>query len=241
VKTFQDMGIPFPLFEACIDEACEYRGSGRCSICEVPSEHIFELGIGCALIVDCSQCGAANGLDAHDRMAATCRVCEFSISFPADRRNDVVTCYTCLRVGRAAITKDTPFGMVSWEQIYTGITHGTPGLITTDFETVELEDDWVGARLPLAMMNELLRTPTFPTIQGEVWEFCCQQPMVYVGSWEREEFNMRSPDGNGKAYFESIVQDSDEGLWEDEMGDITGVYVFRCQHCNRFLANWDMA
>ena len=106
---------------------------------------------------------------------------------------------------------------------------------------VRLEDGWFGAKLPQADMFELLRTPTFSTIQGERWLFCCRRPMIYVGSWSREQFSRRSPDGDGRAYFDSIVQNSVPGLWGDELHDITGTYVFHCPVCERLTANWDIA
>ncbi len=122
-----------------------------------------------------------------------------------------------------------------------GVTHGVPGLNRTDFEMVPKEDDWVGARLPREMMFELLRTPTYNTIQGERWQFCCRQPMVFLGEWSREEFSRRAPDGDGRRFFETIVEDTVPGLWEDQLHDITGVYVFRCASCGRLTAHWDIA
>jgi hypothetical protein len=62
-----------------------------------------------------------------------------------DLPDQIVACYSCLRQGRAAITKDTELGMVSWEQAFEGVTHGIPGLAHPDFELVPKENDWVGA------------------------------------------------------------------------------------------------
>ncbi len=44
------------------------------------------------------------------------------------------------------------------------------------------------------MMFELLRTPTYMSIQGDRWQRCCRQPMVFLGRWERPEFSDRAPD-----------------------------------------------
>jgi uncharacterized protein CbrC (UPF0167 family) len=143
-------------------------------------------------------------------------------------------------VGGAAITKDTKLGMISWEQAFQGVTHGIPGLDRDDFEMVPKNDGWVGARLPQEMMYELLRTPTYLTIQGERWQFCCQRPIIFVGEWSRDEFSRRAPDGNGRAFFEAIVQNTDPGLWEDRLHDAIGVYVFRCPACGRLTAHWDI-
>jgi uncharacterized protein CbrC (UPF0167 family) len=131
--------------------------------------------------------------------------------------------------------------MITWDQTITGISHGAPGLVTDMFETVEVGEGWVGARIPEAHMFELLRTPGYLTIQGEVWQFHCEQPMIYVGRWSREDFSARSLDGNGKRFFESVVNDPVPGLWEDELHDITGVYVFRCGDCGTLIAHWDLA
>jgi uncharacterized protein CbrC (UPF0167 family) len=90
-------------------------------------------------------------------------------------------------------------------------------------------------------MFELLRTPTYKSIQGEVWQFCCCRPMVFIGEWSREEFARRAPDGDGQRYFEEVVPDSVPGLWGNQLHDIIGVYVFRCPSCGRVTAHWDIA
>jgi len=182
-----------------------------------------------------------NGLDANDREDSPCRQCKTNVSFPDLGEEEIKACYACLRFGKAAITKDTELGMISWEQTFEGVTHGIPGLSRNDFEMVLKEDDWVGARLPQETMFELLRLPTYSSIQGERWQFCCRQPMVFLGEWSREEFSRRAPDGDGRRLFEEIVQDSVPGLWEDELHDITGVYVFRCKSCGKLTAHWDIA
>jgi len=240
-KTFAELGIPFPLYAGPSDQASEYCGLGPCSLCGGKPRHCFRLDIGCALICDCPSCGMANGLDANDREDAPCRQCKKNVSFPDVGEDEIKVCYACLRSGKAGITKDTELGMISWEQAFEGITHGIPGLSRSDFEMVPKEDGWVGAKLPQEMMFELLRMPTYATIQGERWQFCCRQPMVFLGEWSREEFSRRATDGDGQRLFEKIVQDPVPGLWEDELGDITGVYVFRCRSCDKLTAHWDLA
>src|SRR5262245_14217433 len=42
-QTFRDLGIPFALFDAPTSEAKEYRGIGRCSLCQTEGVHCFEL------------------------------------------------------------------------------------------------------------------------------------------------------------------------------------------------------
>jgi uncharacterized protein CbrC (UPF0167 family) len=131
--------------------------------------------------------------------------------------------------------------MLTWEQTLTGVSHGMPELSHPDFAMVRHEGGWVGARLPVADILELLRTPTYSTIQGERWLFCCKQPMVFLGQWSRQRFKDVAPDGDGRALFEDVVDDSVPGLWEDALHDATGVYVFRCSGCGRKRAHWDIA
>lgn len=239
--TFNDLRISFPLFEGKVKDASEYIGECKCSVCGKNQKHCFELGIGCALMIKCEKCSAENGLDADDREDGTCYSCGDPIPFPEDGDEEIAICYDCLRAGKGAITKDTELGMISWEQTYTGVTHGIPGMDRDDFEMVPTDSDWVGAKLDKDIMFELLRTPTYITIQGEKWQFCCKQPMVFVGSWSREDFSKYSEDGNSKAFFKSIIQDEVPGLWEDELHDETGIYVFECKHCGTKRAIWDLA
>jgi uncharacterized protein CbrC (UPF0167 family) len=240
-KTFVDLGIPFPLFDGPSDQASEYCGVCTCSLCGVTQQHCFRLGIGCAVMIECPNCTSLNGLGAYDREDVSCRQCHAPMPFPDIEDPEIKACYSCLRSGKAAITKDTELGMVSWEQAFEGVTHGIPGLNRSDFEMVPKEDDWVGARLPEEFMFELLRTPTYGSIQGEQWQFCCRAPMVFVGEWSRDEFARRAPEGDGARYFDEIVQNKIPGLWEDKLHEITGVYVFRCSTCDRVTAHWDVA
>ncbi len=239
--TFAQLGVPFPLFEASTDQANEYCGEADCSLCGKTKQHCFYLGIGCAVMLNCLHCGTLAGLDAYDQEDTSCHSCGTSIPFPDVGEEEVSVCYGCLRSGKAAITKDTQLGMISWRQALEGVTHGSPGLKHSDFEMVPKQGDWAGARLPHAMMWELLRTPTYSIIQGERWQFCCRRPMIFVGEWSRDDFSRRAPDGDGCRFFNEIVQDPVSGLWEDELHDVTGVYVFRCPQCDRLTAHWDIA
>lgn len=81
-KTFAQLGIPFPLFEAPTDQAGEYCGLRTCSLCGRAGVHCFELGIGCAVMSDCPACGTATGLDADDREDGACRQCRASVPVP---------------------------------------------------------------------------------------------------------------------------------------------------------------
>jgi uncharacterized protein CbrC (UPF0167 family) len=240
MKTFAELGTPFPLFDAPAEDASEFAGAGECSLCGRHADVRFTLGIGCGVMRECPACGVVSGLDAQDAEAVECRACKRSIPFP-DLPDEIACCYSCLREGRAALTKDTELGMVSWEQAFEGLTHGLPGLSAADFELVSTESDWVRVRLPSAIMFELLRTPTYSSIQGERWLFCCKAPMTFMGAWSRERFQEEAPNGDGRTLFDSLVEGVVPGLWEGELHDTTGIYVFRCETCGRRRAHWDIA
>ncbi len=239
-KSFDDLGIPFPLFKGKVDDAYEYIGESTCSVCNNEKSHCFVLGIGCALMIKCGECGMENGLDAHDRKDINCYSCNSKVSFPIFNCENISICYECLREGKGAITKGSELGMISWEQSYNGITHGIRGMNRSDFEMIPLDDGWFGAKLDKSVIFELLRTPTFLTIQGEDWQFCCKDPMYYIGTWSRNDFCKNASDGNGKKYFERIIQKNVNGLWEDTLHDRTGIYIFECQHCKSQRAVWDL-
>ncbi len=244
MNTFAELGIPFPLYEAPIDTAddSDYSGRGRCCICGTPDSPCFSLGIGKALIIDCPECGAANGLDVDNKSGVPCRVCETVVDLP-DRvaaKKEPKTCYHCLRAGKAALTKATEFGLVSWDQAFSGVTNGVPGLRQDQFEPVVLdaEENWLGVKLPQEIMFELLRTPTYGTWQGERWLFCCRNPMTYVGEWQRRQFNDNAADGNGEQLYYSVVEGVPTDSW-DALGQRIAVYVFACKQCGRRRAHWD--
>jgi uncharacterized protein CbrC (UPF0167 family) len=199
------------------------------------------LGIGCTVTVECPECGAENGLDADDRADGACCRCGHTVRFPDVEDGPVTICYSCLRSGKGAITIDTEFGMIGWAEAIDGATHGVPGLDRNDVELIPRDDGWVAARLPQEWMFELVRTPTYISIQGERWQFCCGRPMVYVGVWTCRQFTERADDGDGRRLFEKTVQDAVPGLWEQRLHDVTGVYVFRCPSCTRLTAHWDIA
>jgi uncharacterized protein CbrC (UPF0167 family) len=237
--TFAQAGIPFPLFEAPVDQASEYAGKSRCSLCGKADQHCFDLGVGTDLMVECPKCGSSTGLDVDDRRPTPCLACKTEVPFPA-LDADPLVCHSCLRSGRAALSKDTAYGLVTWKHAQTGITGATPKPLGRDFPTVPAPDGYVASRMPSAMMRELLRTPSYVTIQGEQWQFHCKQPMVYVGAWDQAGFNAGAPDGDGKELFREIVKDAPPELW-DGIGDEVGVYVFRCPKCRKLAAHWDNA
>jgi uncharacterized protein CbrC (UPF0167 family) len=244
MATFADLGIPLPLFEAPTDEASDYDGIATCRLCGRGDRHCFELGIGDALILPCPACGVQNGLDAHDRADAPCRSCGSPVAFPETLRakKQLLACYDCLRAGKAAMSKSTEFGLVSWEQAFAGVTGSVPGLRTDQFEAVPIdpEEDWYGVRLPSEHLWELLRTPGFHSWQDESWLFCCRQPMAYLGGW-RSVLESARPD-DPVVFFQALFDPDDEAVgwgYEAFESGSPDLYVYRCPACGRCRATWD--
>lgn len=89
-------------------------------------------------------------------------------------------------------------------------------------------------------MFELVRTPGYNSWQGERWQFCCQRPMVFIGEWAEDDYNRHAPDGDGRAFFLTVVADAVPGMWEDGIGYRFANYIFRCSSCGRFRGHYDM-
>lgn len=243
-STFSELGIPFPLYEAPVsaEDDSDFVGDGICCLCVAKDTPCFRLGIGSALIVPCPSCHTQNALRVADEQKIDCRDCGDSIAFPESvaRRKEPKVCYSCLRAGKAALTKDTEFGMVSAHEAFAGVTNGVPGLKQDQFDSVILnaDEEWIGVRLPREVMDELLRTPTYGTWQGECWLFCCRYPMTFVGEWGQDEFESRASDGDGQKLFSSVLPElPDQAL--DAVGQGLAVYVFECKSCGNLRAHYD--
>jgi hypothetical protein len=261
-QTFSNLGIPFPLFEGPVAEAREYAGVCLCRLCERRG-HGFRVGIGGYLLVECPHCGAETGV----HLADTSTPC-FACAEPIARvyREEETVCYACLREGKAALTKDTVFGLVTWDHAARGRTGGVPdrshppppahvfeigsnGLVTFDPTKPTgpvMPTPWREHELDSSVMFELLRTPTYSTWQGDQWQFEGRAPMIYVGRWAQAEFNAHTPDGRGEQLFRSVLDSPPPGPWSDWLGptlrdDGIGVYVFRSQRASAtWKAHYDM-
>ena len=133
------------------------KGRGRCSLCHKEGVHVFELGIGDSVVTHCPVCNSERALDAHSRAGRVCETCEDRLEFPDLGRSAVLTCYACLRAGRAAMTKDTELGMIrNTKTRCAGSLTVSLDLDRVDFELVPKGDGWVGVRLPPPVMLELL-------------------------------------------------------------------------------------
>jgi hypothetical protein len=261
---FADLGMPFPLFEAEVQEASGYRGFDTCFLCQREHVHCFKPD---AVLIVCPSCATENELDVASSAASyyvggVCMHC--SSPLPSGKG---LVCYSCLRAGRAWFTKMTELGLVRRQEALAGRTFGFEGLDRHGFDLVTQEGEewvaaqapsapplegpgfvllpqeerWVAARVPSEHLMELILTPTYMTWQGADWLFCCRAPMIYIGSWEKATFTERAPDGNGHAFFDEILQlpqKDGDGLWKSGFGGCS-VYVFRCPRCGTLRGNFD--
>src|SRR5688572_3050982 len=138
--SFRDLGIAFPLYEAPVsaEDDSDYAGPGTCCLCRTANVPCFHLGIPADLIMPCPSCGLSNSLDVHDKCSGACRDCQAEIPVPPKvaAKTEPKICFTCLRAGKAASSKDTELGMVDAESLVTGLTNGVPGLEQAEFESV---------------------------------------------------------------------------------------------------------
>ncbi len=247
-QTFADLGTPFPLFEGPVDCASEYCGEGTCLICNEAKPVCFELGIGSSLALACPSCKHINYSDSDDGHEISCsgevkkflgkKRCSHKSPLPA---GDKKICYDCLRAGKAIMSKDTELGMVFKESIEKELTHGLPSLENKDFEIVSGE--WNQAKLGRSMIMELLTTPSYITLQGEKWLYCCKKPMAYIGEWDMHDFDRVGDSLNrlGRDYFEQIIVDPVLDYWDDgSVGDSVGCFMFRCSDCGKHRGHWDI-
>lgn len=125
---------------------------------------LLALGIGADVIYSCS-CGTqfAVDVDGHGAAAAPCPRCGNAVPL-VELPEEPATCCSCLQRGRAALTKDTEYGMVRWEDAVLGRTHGRPGLrdVVRGFALLRATDGgWVPVQAPAEVLLELVRTPTY--------------------------------------------------------------------------------
>lgn len=262
--TFADLGIPFPLFEADIEQASEYLGIASCSLCSRSNVHCFDPYVRGSILIACPLCDNEIAIEADGKSDTQCYSCHTIIPFPdlpRGKRGHILACYECLRLGSIALAKDTEFGLVTWLDALSGQTGAVPEYAleyvaresSSEFERVLIypkslesgrigdDADWYASRVPREHLFELLHTPAYSTVQGEHWLFCCHQPMIYVGDWQPKDFEKHAPDGNGRAYFDQVVAVADDMLWAGGTYDCQGIYVFRCSVCGKYRAHWDMA
>jgi hypothetical protein len=177
---------------------------------------------------------------APDKFRATaCQYCGAPVPPPLVDGDTAYVSYEALRAGDAILTKDTEYGMISWEQLIEGWTNGRPGATFPGFETRITEGGWTQIKLPIEVMLELVTTPDFSTWQGSEWLFVAGMPMTYVGEWQREDFERQAPDGVSPAeFFRDTLRDRDIRLWD--CIDNLSIYAFRDPVTGRYAAYYDM-
>lgn len=241
MATFADLGMPFPLFEAPIETCPDYVGRQYCCISGQSKNQCFRLDIGSWVKIGCTTCrGDLFVSPTTDIFRATaCRHCGAPTPPPLTDQNKAFVCYEMLREGLAGYTKDSDFGMISWEQMESGWTHGRPGGRFPGFETRTTSEGWVQVRLPKETLSELTRTPNFITWQGDRWLFQGAQPMTYIGEWKKRDFETHAPSGTcAEEFFTQVMRDCDPRLWPK--ADNVCIYVFRGSQAGVYAAYYDM-
>lgn len=91
------------------------------------------------------------------------------------------------------------------------------------------------------LSEKLEKNPPVPWIQENEWTVCCGDFLKFIGEWEQEDFNEKAENGNGKEKFEELLDensrkriDNIDILWED-LGNETAAFVFRCNHCYKYI------
>jgi uncharacterized protein CbrC (UPF0167 family) len=223
----------FPLYAAPLSRADRHAGGGRCALCGQEAADRLALGIGDDVIQPCRTCGDLRAVNVHGRPCPHCGTV-------AERADGDTTCFACLRAGRAALTKDTEYGAVSWDDAVRGRTHGVPNLTRAEGFTVAEPDadGWVSVHIPPMILLELVRTPNYTTWQGERWLFCCSSAMVHVGEWTRDDLVRHVP-GDPEAAFLAIFEGSEPWMWNYLGSPGWGFYAFRCRACDRVRGHVD--
>lgn len=213
MTTFDELGVPFPLFRAPVEEASNYEPSGDCTSCgrtAVPGFTLLDGG----LVRHCSNCGTRVLLNVEDQASGGCPTCGTAVPFPESPGGDIYLCCTCFRDGRGLVTHDLEGGMLSW-------------------------DDPLTRKEDLA----LLSTPQYITWQGEHWQYCCGSPMVYLGEWRYVMASPDGPDDPRYFFDNLIdpgkMDANDLFAALQAKGGDTCAYLFKCDRCRRHKAHWD--
>jgi hypothetical protein len=232
--TFDELGIPFPLFAADVSTVDDYAGRGTCSLCNTADQHVFTLDYDGGLALRCPAC-AVDRVVRHpddDDDEPACDACGTSFDLPDA---PILVCYRCFRDGRAVFPRHTTEGFVDLDAIRLGHAGARQGFASEQFATVEVDlrtgaarqppatpypeherkVRHFAARIPIDQMTELLRTPMF--VGEAAWPFHCARPMIFLGSWDPDD---ELPDE--VAPLLAPIFDEDDGLF---------VHVWRCPSC----------
>jgi uncharacterized protein CbrC (UPF0167 family) len=109
------------------------------------------------------------------------------------------------------------------------------------FPVVPTDDpEWQAAVIPAEHLWELLATPAYSTWQGERWMFCCARPMIYIGQWDRAEFEAANADGDAYAEAARMIDSNEVSYWKGTFPDGMSFYAFRCPTCGNRRAHCDI-
>lgn len=100
----------------------------------------------------------------------------------------------------------------------------------------EFVGDFSPGELPEEVVDEVnLRTPGYPSWQGERWQVCCGDAAIFLGSvdWDRLQ---AFPDAQQSILEDGWSVDALPNIRAD--GDLCA-YLFRCSHCGKHLAHAD--
>lgn len=213
MPTFADLGIDLPLFGADVSEASKWSPEGICAVCGIKRAG-FMIGIGDYVALSCASCGTLT-YAAADGRPEPCHQCSEPVCLesPIEEEHG---CWQCLRSGAWASTKDTEAGLVTPLHAAAGETHGRPyppgALAETAWSESEDEgttlggwpvgppnaDGWRAARVPSSVLNDLVRTPTYVTWQGDASLFHCGTAMRYLGLWGKADFTRAAQNGSAQ-------------------------------------------
>lgn len=135
-------------------------------------------------------------------------------------------CLNCLNEGKIKV--DIPTYLR--DKLYESIKNND---INKDKKAIELKAN--------KLIEKLEKTPPVPWIQSNDWPVCCGDFLKFIGEWEQENFNEKAENGIGKEKFEALLDentrkkiDNIDMVWEDLESE-TVAFVFRCNHCNKYI------
>ena len=249
ILTFQELGIPFPLFEAPIECSGSFFECDDCSFCGSESVPCFEIEPE-EKIVECFKCEGQSTREWGPTQKAACAQCKSDFVNELEEE-DLRICYPCLREGRAALEKTTELGVVSLREALTGevdlslaftsamacgfdpeslpklclpnLLNGPGTYFSQRLDFLKKHSSRRPGRLEMAKedLYELLRTPSFITWQQDFWFFCCQRPMIFIGEWSIADFAKYDGRLNGWRAFKELLgaTESDLPVWKSLAGD----------------------
>jgi hypothetical protein len=94
----------------------------------------------------------------------------------------------------------------------------------------------------LEAVEELRRTPTFPSWNEVWWPVHCRDFMVFLGPWQPSDIASHALDKgiSPKELFESMVDPDHHQLWIREGHWAFNFFVFRCTNCHKLRAIIDI-